>query len=590
MTQPLERRLAAIVMADVAGYAGFLQRDEVGTRALFNKLGRNFFEPLCRIHGGRIIKTMGDAFLMEFSSVLNAVTCAVELQKQMNLHIQAEESLDLRSLQFRIAVNLGDIIVEGDDIHGDGVNVVARLQSHADPGGVCLSDTVYAQIRGKTDTPFEDGGTVALKNIDGDRQIYLWSAQRSGARSTALVPHAELRATAEIRQATIDVLPFENRSGDPEQEFFSDGITEDIITELSRFRELRVKARNSAFAFKGQAQDVRDIGTALDVDYVVDGSVRKAGDRVRITVQLIEVETGSHVWAEKYDRAVRDIFELQDAVTKAIAAVLPNRLRDTLTERVRRNPTESYSAYTHFLQGRWLFLASAGNDPQAVLSLQKALEIDPHYAQAHALLGNLYAYSLFSLGIWYGDPETRARDHIDLALRYGRNDPGIHAKVGKAFYWLGESDKALRHIETALRLNPNDVEARIVHGSVLNGAGRSEEGLAVMQEALALDPQMTDFAEEPKAECLYMLGRYRDSLDILEAWQDPPPHTHAQIAACYAHLGDMEKSAEAARTFRKVCSESSDFARYAKNHARICQLQKDKDNWLTGYRKAGLLD
>ncbi len=589
MSQQTQRRLAAIVMADVVGYSGYIQRDEVGTRALLNRLGKDFFVPLSRLHGGRIIKTMGDAFLMDFSSVLNAVTCAVELQKQMHLHVNEVESLDLRNLQFRIAVNLGDIIVEDDDIHGDGVNIVARLQGFADPGGVCVSDAVLTQIRGKTDIPFESGGLVSLKGITGEHQIHHWSQERVSASSTALVVREPISLEAG-RQASVAVLPFENLSADPEQEFFSDGITEDVITELSRYRDLHVKARNSSFAFKGQAMDSSELGAALGVRYLVEGSVRKVGNRVRISTQLIDASDGGNVWAERYDRELEDVFAVQDEVTRSIVSVLPNRLRSAVSERAQRNSTTDFSAYELFLRGRWIFLTSAGADPRAVSFLERAIAIDPNYGQAHAVLANLYAYSLFSLGIWYGDPEDRARAYIAEALKSGKSDPTILTLVAETYYWLGESARARHHIETALKINPHDVQSRVVYGSVLNGAGQSEDGLSVMNEALEMDPQSLDFTKEPKAECLFMLRRYEESLEILTSWQDPPPHTFGQIAACHAHLGQMEMAAEAAEMFRKVSSASSDFPRYARNHARICQQPEDKENWLSGYRMAGLLD
>jgi TolB-like protein/Tfp pilus assembly protein PilF len=579
MNEQSERRLAAIVMADVAGYTKLIQRDEAGTRALFNKLRKNFFVPLTKIHGGRIIKT-------------NSVICAGELQKRMKLHIQDEPSLGLRSLQCRMAVNIGDIIVEGDDIHGEGVNVVARLQSFAEPGGVCLSDNVYKQVRGKLDARFEDGGRVTLKNIEGDHQIYLWSPEMPSAdQAAASAPgNLEPASTTAARQAAIAVLPFQNMSGDPEQEFFSDGITEDIITELSRFRELHVKARNSSFYYKDQPILVQEVGQKLEVSYIVEGSVRRAGTKVRVTVQMVDVDSGGHVWAERYDRDLEDIFAVQDEITQSIVSVLPNRLRSALSDRVQRKSTENFSAYEYFLHGRWLYIAKAGADPRAITFLNKALEIDPKYAQAHAVLANLYAYSLFSLGVFYDDPEEKSRAYIGDAIKYGKNDPTIHTLVGEAYYWLGEFDRARYHIETALSLNPHDVQSKIVYGSVLNGSGSSEEGLRVMNEALEMDPHIADFSKEPKAECLYMLKRYEDALEIFLSFQDPPPHTHAQVAACYAHLGRMDDAQRAAERFHNVCADKVDFPRFAVYHARICQRPEDKENWLSGYRMVGLLE
>jgi TolB-like protein len=514
------------------------------------------------------------------------------LQNQINLHLADESSLDIRGLQFRIGVNIGDIIVEGDDIHGDGVNVVARLQTCANPGGICVSQIVYDQVRGKIDANFSDGGEVELKNIEQPQRIFLWNPEilsnRESGNSTA--GRSETAAVAAAKQAAIAVLPFDNMSDDKEQEYFSDGISEDIITELSRFRELHVKARNSSFAYKGQRISIQEVGQKLDVSYVVEGSVRKAGNRVRVTVQMVDVERGSHVWAERHDRNLEDIFAVQDEITKSIVSVLPNRLRSALSEQVQRKSTANYSAYEYFLHGRWLFINTAGTDPKAVEYLARAIEIDPKYAQSHAVLANLYAYSRFSLGVWYEEPEVKARPYIDDAIKYGKNDPTIHTLVGEAYYWLGDHDKAKFHIETAMKLNPHDVQTMLVYGAVLNGSGESKEGLSWMDRALEIDPHVPEFSRESKAECLYMLRDYEGCLKILLSWQDPPPHSYAQMAACYAHLGKMEKARQAAKEFSSVCAEDENFPRYAANHASVCRRDEDKENWLSGYRMAGLLD
>jgi adenylate cyclase len=587
-----ERRLAAILIADVVGYSKLIQRDEEGTRSIFRRLEKNFFTPLVRANRGRIIKSMGDAFLMEFSSAVHAVKCAVELQNQINLHLADESSLDIRGLQFRIGVNIGDIIVEGDDIHGDGVNVAARLQTCAEPGGVCLSQIVHDQVRGKVDASFADGGEVELTNIDQPQKIYLWNPENLSNRTSGnnTAGHSEIAVISEAKKAAIAVLPFDNMSGDQEQEYFSDGISEDIITELSRFRELHVKARNSSFAYKGQRISIQEMGQKLDVSYVVEGSVRKAGNRVRVTVQMVDVENGLHVWAERFDRNLEDIFAVQDEITKSIVSVLPNRLRDALSEQVQRKSTADFSAYEYFLHGRWLFINTAGTDPKAVEFLSKAIEIDPKYAQSHAVLANLYAYNRFSLGVWYEEPEAKARPYIDDAIKYGKNDPTVHTLVGEAYYWLGEHDKAKFNIETAMKLNPHDVQTMTVYGAVLNGLGESREGLSWMDKALEMDPHVPEFSWESKAECLFMLREYEECLKILLSWQDPPPHSYAQMAACYVHLGQMEMAHLAAEKFRTVCAEDENFPRYAANHASICKRDEDKENWLSGYRMAGLLD
>ncbi len=587
-----ERRLAAILIADVVGYSKLIQRDEEGTRAIFRKLEKNFFTPLVHRHGGRIIKTMGDAFLMEFSSAIRAVNCSIELQSQLNLHVESESNLEIREIQFRIGVNVGDIIVEGEDIHGEGVNVAARLQTCAEPGGVCLSSFVHDQVRGKIDAQFEDGGEVELKNIDQPQHIYLWNAKtgRDAETDRHTPRNLETASSTAAKQAAIAILPFDNMSDDKEQEFFSDGISEDIITELSRFRDLHVKARKSSFSYKGQSISVQEVGQKLGVSYIVEGSVRKAGKRVRVTVQMVDVETGAHVWAERYDRDLEDIFAVQDEITKSIVSVLPNRLRSALSDQVQRKSTENFSAYEYFLHGRWIFINTAGTDPKAVTYLKKAIEIDPKYAQSHAVLANLYAYARFSLGIWYDEPEAIARSYIIDALKYGKNDPTIHTLVGEAFYWLGEFDKAKSHLETAMMLNPHDVQTMIVYGALLSGSGHSKEGLAWMDRALVMDPHVSDFSWESKSECLYMLGEYEECLQIMLSWRDPPPHTYAHIAACYAHLGRMDEARQATEQFKSACAEDENFPRYAANHASICRREEDKENWLSGYRMAGLLD
>lgn len=589
-TRP-QRRLAAIVMADVVGYSALIQRDEIGTRTLFNKLTVNLFEPLCNKFVGRIIKTMGDAFLMEFTSVVNAVDYAVELQHQIKLHVADETSLDLQTLQFRVAVHLGDIVVESDDIHGEGVNIVARLQTFSEPGGVCISENVYGQVNRKTEARFRDGGKVQLKNIAGEHHIYLWSltSKPSDAQGNSK-PKSATEISSDLgQQASMAVLPFRNLSGDPEQTFFSEGITEDLITELGRFSELTVKARSASFQFKENSLPLTEIGQTLGASYVVDGSVRKAGNRVRVTVQLFDVANGVQVWAERYDKNLEDIFEVQDQIIRSVVAVLPARVQKSLEERIQHKSSEQLSAYEHFLQGRWLHVNSNGTDSRALVCLNKAVELHPQHAQSHAWMACIYAYNLFSLGVQYDNPEAKARVLIEKALRFGKSDPTVLALVAETFYYLGESTLARRHIDKALKLNPHNVEFKLMHGAVLSGAGFSEDALEIMNRALNMEPLVTDYSKEWVLECLYMLKRYEEALELLLSWQDPPPHTFAQIAACYAHLGDAEKSKAAADQFRSVCSNDASFERYAYNHARICQLEEDKNNWLSGYRKAGLL-
>ncbi|MFT5111427.1 MAG: adenylate cyclase [Parasphingorhabdus sp.] len=316
----------------------------------------------------------------------------------------------------------------------------------------------------------------------------------------------------------------------------------------------------------------------------------KAGDQVRITTQLVDVASGNQIWADRIDKIFDSTFKLQDEISNTIVAKLPSRIQKALVDSVQQKPIETYSAYEYFLKGRWHFISSAGEDPAALTFLNKSLELDPHYALCHAVLANLYAYNVFSLGVWYDNNEQKSRSYINNAIRYGKNNPTVHSLVGESLYWLGEFEKARYHLETALRLNPLDVHTMIIYGANLSGSGKSKEGLEWIDKALLTDSYVSDFALESKTDCIFALHEYEQCLDIMLAWQSPPPHTYAHIAACHAHLGNIEEAYKAADSFREVCAKNVNFPRYAEAHGRICRLQEDKENWLSGYKKAGLLD
>jgi adenylate cyclase len=349
-------------------------------------------------------------------------------------------------------------------------------------------------------------------------------------------------------------------------------------------------ARNSTFYYKGRAIKVQDVGRELGVSYIVEGSVRKAGDRVRVTVQMVEAESGVHIWAERYDRELEDIFAVQDEITRAIVSTLPVRIHIAMREQNQRKTTASFSAYDYYLQGRWIFENSGGDDPSAVTMLENAIEIDPTFALAHCFLAQIYGYNVFSLGIWYGDQDSRARPHIEKALQYGENDPAIHASIAEAYGCLGDFDRATTHLELALQLNPNDVNTMERAGVLKSYLGDVEEGLRWLEKARQLNPQMAGLAWEAKAEALYLHRDYESCLEILNGQHKLPRHSYTQIAACYAQLGRMEEARQAVDQFKSLCTEDVNFPRYAANHARICKRQEDADNWLEGYRKAGLLD
>ena len=340
----VERRLAAILAADVAGYSRLMGADEVGTLAALKARRREIVDPAIAAHHGRIVKTTGDGMLVEFASAVDAVTCAVAVQEKM-----AEITSDGPRIQFRIGINVGDIIIDGDDIFGDGVNVAARVENECEPGGACVSGSAFEQVRAKTSFAFDNLGERLLKNIDRPVRIY---AVRPPLSSASAKSPAEARKPLPLPdKPSIAVLPFTNMSGDPEQEYFADGIVEDIITELSRIRWLFVIARNSSFTYKGQAVDVKQVGRELGVRYVLEGSVRKGGNRIRITGQLIDALTGTHLWAERYDRDLSDIFTVQDEIAASVAAVIEPALAAAEQQRVLRKPPERLDAWEAYQRG-----------------------------------------------------------------------------------------------------------------------------------------------------------------------------------------------------------------------------------------------
>src|SRR5215212_5162541 len=376
----VERRLAAIMAADVVGYSRLMEVDETGTLARLKTHRLELIDPVIAKNKGRIIKTTGDGLLVEFQSVTDAVQCAAEIQRRM-----ARRNSDVppaRMIQLRIGINVGDVIVEGSDIFGDGVNVAARMESLAEPGEIYVSASVRDQVGQRLDSiDFGDLGEKALKNIARPVRVFrvLLDPDRSAQPGTAGMPAKAARCPS------IAVLPFANMSGDPEQEFFADGLTEDILTELSRFRDLLVISRNSVFVHKGKAVNVQDVAREFGVDYVVEGSVRKASNRVRVTVQLIDAETDTHLWAERYDRKLEDIFAIQDEVTSAIVSTLRGRVEAATHDRAKRKPTENMAAYEYVLAGKVLHHRSMrDSNEEAMQMLERAIALDPKYAHAHA--------------------------------------------------------------------------------------------------------------------------------------------------------------------------------------------------------------
>jgi adenylate cyclase len=576
-----ERRLAAILAADVVGYSRLMGEDETGTLDALKALRKELVAPEIANHRGRVVKLMGDGLLAEFGSVVDAVECSVAIQA--GAAKRNEGRAPERQVVLRIGINLGDVIVEGSDLYGDGVNVAARLEGLADPGGICISDMVQKNVRAKLDLAFEDLGPQQFKNIaepvHAHRVILGASKSLSEPLSSQPLPLPD--------KASIAVLPFTNMSGDPEQEYFSDGITEDIITELSRFRELFVIARNSTFTYKGRSVNVSEVGRELGAQYVVEGSVRKAGNRVRVTAQLIETATGSHLWAERYDRDLADIFEVQDELTQAIVSVMPIQLQSSMVEAIRSKPTENLSAYEYLLRGRWLWHKDVANARDALDMFERAVALDPGCARAHAIAAFVYAHTQFSLGVDFDEAASLARLNARKALEADDNDAFVHAAAALAFMICGDYELGERHAERALALNPNEALVAYGCGLVYTYAGRLDEGLAWLHRALRYDPRGAHYFYESLIECQYMRRDYKAAIDAFGRWPNIPIYMQDVRAACYAQFGDMENARQARETYLKLAPEGHDVVKDHQAHLRMMKRQEDRDHWFEGYAKGG---
>ncbi len=574
-----QRRLAAIVSADVAGYSRLMEADESGTLAALKRHREELIDPKVRRYGGRVVGTAGDSLLIEFGSVVDAVQCAAEVQQGMterNAGLPAE-----RHMRLRIGVNLGDVIVDGTDIHGDGVNVAARLEKLAEPGGICVSGVVHDQVAGKVPFSFFAMGEQSFKNIARPVRVL-----RLELAPTARPPTTE--AARPPDKPSIAVLPLTNMSGDPEQEYFSDGITEDIITELSRFKSLYVIARNSSFRYKGQSPKVQDVGRELGVRYVVEGSVRKAGNRVRVTAQLVETETGNHIWAERYDRALDDIFAVQDELVRAVASAIPERLDRTELDRSQLKKPENMSAYDHVLRGRFLTWRSSSDKREVLAHFLKALELEPNYAAAHVGTASMYAYGIYVLGIPPGEALSKARHHVERALALDDDNAQTHATAALTYILCGEHDLARIHSERAIALNPNDLTAIGVRGVVLTYWGEAGSALDYLRLSERLQAYAPDDTRlEPLFDCCFMLGDYEEAVATFRRWRVAEAHMHAELAAALAQLGRLDEARVARAAYLERLPAGRDPDEFPRNQARMCRRPEDAERWLEGFRKAG---
>ena len=579
----VERRLAAILAADVAGYSRLIGADEEGTLARLKARRRELIDPKIAEHRGRIVKTTGDGLLVEFASVVDALHCATEVQAAMGER-NATAPADSR-IEFRIGIHQGDIVVEDGDIFGDGVNVAARLEALADPGGICVAARVQEEVAGKLDIAFDDIGEPELKNIARPVRVYRVAARRVAP------PSAPPAALPLPDKPSVAVLPFTNMSGDPEQEFFADGIAEDVITALSRYPSLFVIARNSCFTYKGRVVDVKQIGRELGVRYVLEGGLRKAGNRIRVTAQLVEAETGKHVWAERYDRELADIFAVQDEIAEAVTVSVAPAIAHAERQRAVRKPPHNLDAWAAYQRGLWhLSHVTAGENALAEKFFRQSIELDPAFAGGHTGL----AYALANAGNTFqqmdfneamGAAEASARRAVALDA----TDAEAHAVLSGTLAGRGDVAGALIEAEHARSLSPNLASAHGALSMLLIYSGRAREGIAAHQTCARLDPRDPRLGWRLHRVALghYFIGEYaaaRDAAELAISEYPEFPTPYRVLAAALGQLGQGEGAKRALD--RAISLRPAAFEWFVRQRPPGFRPE-DYEHVIEGLRKAG---
>jgi adenylate cyclase len=583
----VNRKLAAILAADVVGYSRLMAADEAGTLAALKRHRETVFDPAVAVHNGRIVKLIGDGTIVEFASVVDAVNCALSVQRSGAP--APDRGAAQPAIVLRIGINLGDVITDGKDIYGDGVNLAARLEPLAEPGGVCISSIVNESIGNRIDVRFQDGGEITVKNID--RPIRVWRWQPAGAAANSQKPNVANPA-AKAATASIAVLPFTNMSGDAEQEYFSDGISEDIITDLSKIAGLLVIARNSSFTYKGRSVDVRAVGRELGVRSVLEGSIRRAGQRVRITAQLIDLESGGHLWGERFGRDLTDIFEVQDDVTHRIVDALKVTLSPAEKARLAESEPSNIDAYDCFLRGRELMLGKEKNRATfegAISFLRKALTLDQNYSQAYACLA--FAHIFDYQNRWSDDPDNSlqlAKQYAQQAVEKDENEPLGHCVAGLAALFERDVARAKSEVDLALRLNPNLAIAHNLLGNIRIYSGQPLEAVPAIEHAMRLDPAF-------RHQSLHFLGtaylfaeKYEAAAALLRERIMLVPETdfsRVALASALGHLGQVDEAGRIWAELKEVNPKYS-FNEYI---GRRPLRADDADRLASGLAKAGLL-